>query len=97
MTAPATGTGAATITETFAALQATRLVRHLPTTQPRHDLPDIGGDDLGDGDDGGFVTLAGLLLAGLGHIPTQPGEHVNIGRYAAEVVEVTGHAITKVG
>ena len=43
---------------------------------PIHDLPDLGVD-LGDRDrrdDGGFVTVAGLILARLGHIPTGPGE-----------------------
>jgi magnesium and cobalt exporter, CNNM family len=65
---------------------------------PVHDLPDIGVDldDLDDLGDGGFVTVAGLILARLGHIPTGPGERVQLGRHTAEVVEVTGHAITKV-
>ncbi len=65
---------------------------------PIHDLPDLGVD-LGDRDrrdDGGFVTVAGLILARLGHIPTGPGERVDLGRYTAEVAEVTRHAITKV-
>lgn len=41
-------------------------------------LPDIGVDldDRGDQHHRGFVTLAGLILAGLGHIPTRPGERV---------------------
>jgi magnesium and cobalt exporter, CNNM family len=65
---------------------------------PIHDLPDLGvevGDRDGQ-DDGGFVTVAGLILARLGHIPTGPGERVDLGRYTAEVAEVTRHAITKV-
>ena len=62
---------------------------------PIHDLPDLGVDidDLQDGD---YTTVAGLVLARLGHIPTAPGETVDLGRYTAEVVEVTGHAITRV-
>jgi magnesium and cobalt exporter, CNNM family len=64
-------------------------------TFPIHDLPDIGVDveDLQDGD---YTTLAGLLLARLGHIPQEPGETVDLGRYTAEVAEVTGHAITRI-
>jgi putative hemolysin len=64
-------------------------------TFPIHDLPDIGIDveELIDGD---YATIAGLLLAQLGHIPEKPGETVDLGRYTAEVAEVTGHAITQV-
>jgi putative hemolysin len=67
-------------------------------TFPLHDLPDIGIDldDTGDLDDRGSVTIAGLLLARLGHIPTEPGERVDLGRYTAEVTEITRHAITQV-
>ena len=36
------------------------------------------------------------MLARLGHIPTAPGETVEVPAFSAEVVEVTGHAITKV-
>jgi len=32
---------------------------------------------------GPYVTIAGLLLAHLGHIPTQPGAYVTVGRYTA--------------
>jgi putative hemolysin len=64
---------------------------------PIHDLPDIGidlhQDDDGEGD---FTTVAGLVLARLGHIPTAPGETVRLSGFTAEVVEVTGRAITKV-
>ncbi len=65
---------------------------------PIHDLPNIGVDldDPGDQHHGGFVTLAGLILARLGHIPTRPGERVDIGRHTAEVIDVAGHAITRV-
>ncbi|MCM4078926.1 hemolysin family protein [Paractinoplanes hotanensis] len=67
----------------------------LPGTFPVHDLPDIGVDatNLIDGD---YTTIAGLVLARLGHIPTGPGEVVAIDGHSAEVVEVTGRAITGV-
>ncbi len=67
----------------------------LPGGFPVHDLPDIGFD--GDGqDDGDYTTIAGMLLAELGHIPTEPGEVVDLPLFTAEVAEVTGRAITKV-
>ncbi|WP_305783504.1 hemolysin family protein [Symbioplanes lichenis] len=66
----------------------------LPGTFPIHDLPDIGVDveNLEDGD---YTTVAGLVLARLGHIPTAPGEVVDIDGHSAEVTEITGHAITR--
>jgi putative hemolysin len=66
-------------------------------TYPIHDLPDIGVD-LADGEEGegDYTTVAGLLLARLGHIPTGPGETVDLTEFSADVVEVTGRAITKV-
>jgi putative hemolysin len=36
------------------------------------------------------------VLAVLGHIPTEPGEVVTLPDFTAEVVEVTGRAITRV-
>jgi len=62
---------------------------------PIHDLPDLGVD-IDNLDNGDYTTIAGLLLARLGHVPTGPGEIVDLGRFRADVVEVTGHAITKV-
>lgn len=67
----------------------------LSGTFPIHDLPDIGLD-LDEADDGDYTTIAGLLLARLGHIPTAPGETVEVPAFSAEVVEITGHAITKI-
>ncbi|MDG4826676.1 hemolysin family protein [Asanoa sp. WMMD1127] len=64
-------------------------------TYPIHDLPDIGVD-LGDEDPRDYTTIAGLLLARLGHIPTAPGETVELPGHTAEVAEVTGRAITRV-
>ncbi|HEX6969564.1 MAG TPA: hemolysin family protein [Micromonosporaceae bacterium] len=67
----------------------------LPGSFPIHDLPDVGVDpeDIEDGD---YTTVAGLLLARLGHIPKTPGEVVELPRFRAQVVEVSGRAITKV-
>jgi putative hemolysin len=67
----------------------------LPGGFPIHDLPDLG-IDIPTPDEGDFTTVAGLVLSRLGHIPTEPGERVEFADHAAEVVEVTGHAITKV-
>jgi putative hemolysin len=67
----------------------------LSGTFPIHDLPDLG-IDVPTPDDGDFTTVAGLVLSRLGHIPTKAGENVDLGTHTAEVVEVTGHAITKV-
>jgi putative hemolysin len=67
----------------------------LPGAFPVHDLPDIGFD-VGGQDDGDYTTIAGMVLASLGHIPTEPGETVRLPLFDAEVVEVTGRAITQV-
>ncbi|GLY02803.1 hemolysin family protein [Actinoplanes sp. NBRC 101535] len=66
----------------------------LPGTFPIHDLPDLGVDvtTLEDGD---YTTVAGLVLARLGHIPTGPGEVVDVDGHTAEVTQVTGRAITQ--
>jgi putative hemolysin len=37
-----------------------------------------------------------MVLAALGHIPTEPGEVVTLPEFTAEVLEVTGRAITRV-
>jgi len=42
-------------------------------------------------------TIAGLLPILLGQIPTAPGETVTIDGWAAEVVEVAHHAISRSG
>jgi putative hemolysin len=65
-------------------------------TFPIHDLPDIGVELEPDGNDGDYTTVAGLLLARLGHIPTGPGETVTLDGWTAEVVQVTGRAITRI-
>ncbi|MBB2941354.1 putative hemolysin [Actinoplanes lutulentus] len=66
----------------------------LPGTFPIHDLPDIGVD-IEELDAGDYTTVAGLVLARLGHIPTETGETVTIDGHTAEVVEITGRAITR--
>jgi putative hemolysin len=64
---------------------------------PIHDLPDLGLHDESHGhEDGDYTTVAGMVLAALGHIPTAPGEVVTLPEFTAEVVEVTGRAITRV-
>ncbi|MFG1604138.1 hemolysin family protein [Actinoplanes sp. NPDC049265] len=67
----------------------------MPGSFPIHDLPDLGfeGESHEDAD---YTTIAGLVLAALGHIPTAPGEVVDRPEFTAEVVEVTGRAITQV-
>jgi putative hemolysin len=67
----------------------------LPGAFPIHDLPDVGVavEGLADGD---YTTVAGLLLARLGHIPTGPGEVVRLDGHTAEVTGVTGRAITQI-
>ncbi|GAB3855173.1 hemolysin family protein [Micromonospora andamanensis] len=67
----------------------------LPGGFPLHDLPDVGVDlpeDLLEAGD--YTTVAGLLLAQLGHIPKAPGETVELPGLTAEVTEVSGRAIT---
>jgi putative hemolysin len=67
----------------------------VPGTFPVHDLPDVDvhPDDV---EDAGVTTVAGLVLAQLGHLPRRPGEEVLLGSHRAAVLEVSGHAITKV-
>jgi putative hemolysin len=67
----------------------------LPGSFPIHDLPDIGLDRPGP-EEAEYTTVAGMVLAGLGHIPTAPGEVVTLPAFSAEVVEVTGRAITRI-
>jgi putative hemolysin len=69
----------------------------MPGSFPIHDLPDIGlHDESHAHEDGDYTTVAGMVLAALGHIPTGPGEVVELPEFTAEVVEVTGRAITRV-
>jgi magnesium and cobalt exporter, CNNM family len=69
----------------------------MPGSFPIHDLPDIGfHDGTNPHDEGDYTTIAGMVLAVLGHIPTAAGEVVDLPEFTAEVVEVTGRAITRV-
>jgi putative hemolysin len=67
----------------------------MPGSFPIHDLPDIGFVAAGP-EEGDYTTIAGMVLAALGHISTAPGEVVTLPEFTAEVVEVTGRAITRV-
>ncbi|MBB5869341.1 putative hemolysin [Allocatelliglobosispora scoriae] len=67
----------------------------VPGSFPIHDLPDLGIDTTRFADVD-YTTVAGLVLAKLGHIPTEPGETVTLPGCTAEVTEVTGRAISKV-
>ncbi len=67
----------------------------LPGSFPIHDLPDLGVR-INLPDEGDYTTVAGLIIAELRHIPRQPGEAVEIGGFRLEVVEVSGHAVTRV-
>jgi putative hemolysin len=67
----------------------------MPGTFPIHDLPDLG-IEIAPLPDSGYTTVAGLILHALGHIPTAPGEIATLPGFTAEVVEVTGRAITRV-
>ena len=67
----------------------------VPGTFAVHDLPDLGVD-LGDLPRGDYVTVAGLILLLLGHLPRRYGERVQVGGWTLEVTEVAHHAITAV-
>src|SRR4051812_39870944 len=69
----------------------------MPGSFPIHDLPDLGFRDGSNAhEEGDYTTVAGMVLAALGHIPSGPGEVVTLPEFTAEVVEVTGRAITKI-
>ncbi len=67
----------------------------LPGTFPLHDLPDINVD-ITDAVAGDYTTIAGLILAALGRIPTTPGDHVKLAHWTVEVTRISHHAITEV-
>jgi len=67
----------------------------LPGTFPVHDLPDVGVD-LDQRGDADYTTVAGMVLAHLGHLPTAPGESVRLAGWTAEVTDVERRAITRV-
>jgi putative hemolysin len=67
----------------------------LPGTFPVHDLPDLGVDlePLREPD---FTTVAGLVIAHLGRLPTRPGEAITIDGWTAEVTGVERRTVTGV-
>jgi len=67
----------------------------LPGTFPIHDLPDVGVD-LESVPKGDYTTIAGLVVAALGRIPTAPGDRVRLPDCTIEVTSVGGHAVTGV-
>ncbi|BCJ77073.1 membrane protein [Catellatospora sp. IY07-71] len=67
----------------------------LPGTFPIHDLPDIGVT-FEQRPGGDYITVAGLVIAVLGHVPTQPGEIVHLDGWTAQVTSVDRHAITEI-
>nr|WP_211207267.1 hemolysin family protein [Stackebrandtia nassauensis] len=67
----------------------------LPGSFPLHDLPDLD-IYIERPDDGDYTTIAGLLLAHLGRIPTEPGDIVDIDSHTAEITAIEQRAITQV-
>jgi CBS domain containing-hemolysin-like protein len=67
----------------------------LPGTFPVHDLPDIGVE-LPSRPAGDYTTVAGLVLARLGHIPTVAGEDVTLDGWVLTVADIDHRAITGV-
>jgi putative hemolysin len=68
---------------------------HVPGTFPIHDLPDLGVE-LTIRADRDYTTIAGLVIARLGHLPQGPGQTVVLDDWTAEVTAVERRAITGV-
>ncbi|MGL4172886.1 MAG: hemolysin family protein [Actinomycetota bacterium] len=67
----------------------------LAGTFPVHDLADLG-IEISVVDTHHYATVAGLVLAHLGHVPTQAGEHVVVENYRIDVLQISGRAISRV-
>ncbi|MEV0618398.1 hemolysin family protein [Nonomuraea sp. NPDC050404] len=67
----------------------------LPGSFPIHDLPDLN-IHLGSRPEGDYTTVAGLVLALLGHVPTAPGESVTADGWHLQIAAIEGHAITQI-
>ncbi|WP_327586768.1 hypothetical protein OHA25_07010 [Nonomuraea sp. NBC_00507] len=67
----------------------------LPGSFPIHDLTDLDVH-LETRPDGDYTTIAGLVLALLGHVPAAPGESVTAGDWQLQVAAVDRHAVTQV-
>lgn len=66
----------------------------LPGTFPIHDLPDINVEI--DDAESDYTTIAGLVLARLGRIPTAIGDRVELLNWTVEVTGISRHTITEV-
>ncbi|MGH9150787.1 MAG: hemolysin family protein [Acidimicrobiales bacterium] len=64
----------------------------VPGSFPVHDLGDIGVVL----PEGGYATVAGVVLAALGRIPQGPGDRVTVDGWALTVLAVAHRAITRV-
>ncbi|MGY0006838.1 hemolysin family protein [Micromonospora sp. I033] len=67
----------------------------LPGDFPLHDLPDAGVQ-VTFPLTREYTTVAGLVLAGLGRLPTGPGERIRLPGLTVEVVEVADRVIRRV-
>ncbi|MET7967287.1 hemolysin family protein [Micromonospora sp. NPDC005305] len=67
----------------------------LPGDFPLHDLPDAGVQ-VTFPLTREYTTVAGLVLAGLGHLPAGPGERFRLPGLTVEVVEVSDRTIRRV-
>jgi putative hemolysin len=67
----------------------------LPGAFPVRDLPEVGVE-LGELPRGDYATVAGLVIALLGHLPDRPGEIVTLDGWTAEITEVDRRAVTGV-
>lgn len=78
--------------------EATRLAGgafRLPGTFPVHDLLDLGVE-LRARPEGAYVTVAGMVLVLLGHIPNGPGEWVDLDGWRATVTAADGRKIEEI-
>jgi putative hemolysin len=67
----------------------------VPGSFPVHDLSDIGVE-LEAPPDGDYTTIAGLVITVLGHLPTQPGEVVQLDGWTAQIEGLDRRAISSV-
>ena len=66
----------------------------VPGTYPVHELADLGVV-LTSPPEGSYVTVAGMVLVVLGHIPEGPGESVDLGGWTARVTEADGRVVSE--
>lgn len=67
----------------------------MPGTFPIHDLAELGVE-LENWPSGEYTTVAGMVIAVLGHLPTRAGEQVTIEGWTVQITDVDRHAITRV-